>query len=94
MGQIKHAIASEPLDVSKITQLKRSLEDKLQFLSTLDGKILTLTPEEVIEGEIVQADEIKEHIYTALSRLESALKPFSIATVHTGPPAVDPPITE
>ena len=63
------------MDVAKITQLRRSVEDKLKALNTLDDTILTLTPEEAIEEEIVQADEIRELIYTALSRLELALKP-------------------
>ena len=66
LGQVDTAIASVPLDVAKITQLKRSLEDKLKALNALDEEILTLTPEDDIEGEIVQADEVRELIYTAL----------------------------
>ncbi len=94
MGQIQSAISSEPLDVPKITQLKRSLGDKLQSLSTLDEEILLLTPVEAVENEIVQADEIKELIYTALSKLEIALNPALISVVRTDPPAADPPHTE
>lgn len=94
LGQVQPSITSEPLDVSKITQLKRSLEGKLQSLSTLDDEILALTPEEAIEDEIVQADEMKEHIYTALAKLELALKPFTAAAVHADLPAVDPSSTE
>ena len=75
LGQVDTAIAGVPLDVAKITQLKRSLEDKLKSLNILDEEILALTPEDVIEGEIVQADEVRELIYTALSRLELAQKP-------------------
>ena len=75
LGQVESAVVGESLDVAKITQLRRSLEDKLKALNTLDDTILTLTPEEAIEEEIVQADEIRELIYTALSRLELALKP-------------------
>ena len=71
------------LDVAKITQLRRSLEDKLKALNTLDETLLTLTPEEAIEEEIVQADEVRELIYTALSRLELALKPAPVAAAHT-----------
>lgn len=62
LGQVQPSITSEPLDVSKVTQLKRSLEGKLQSLSTLDDEILALTPE-AIEDEIVQADVNKEHIH-------------------------------
>ena len=60
LGQVGPAIAADPLDVSKINQLKRSLEDKLRSLSDLDQSILDLTPEDSLEDEIVQADEIKE----------------------------------
>ena len=53
LGQVDTAIAGVPLDVAKITQLKRSLEDKLKSLNILDEEILALTPEDAIEGEIV-----------------------------------------
>ena len=36
LGQVDTAIAGVPLDVPKITQLKRSLEDKLKSLNILD----------------------------------------------------------
>ena len=90
LGQVDAAITSVPLDVAKITQLKRSLEDKLTSLNTLDEGILTLTPEEAIEEEIVQDDEVREQIYTALSRLELALKAVPVPTVHTESPLEAP----
>lgn len=49
LGQIGPAITAEPLDISKINHLKRSLEDKLQSLSDLDQAILHLTLEDSIE---------------------------------------------
>ena len=85
LGQVDPSLAATPLDVSKITQLKRSLENKLQSLSTLDDEILALTPEEAIEDEIVQADGIRDRIYEALSRLELALKPVTTAVGRTEP---------
>ena len=98
LGQVQPSITSEPLDVAKINQLKRSLEEKLQSLGVLDEEILTLTPAESIEAGIVQADEIKERIYTALSRLDNARNP----TPWTSPspstradsPVVDPPTVD
>ena len=75
LGQVEPPIAAEPLDVSKINQLKRSLEDKLQSLSDLDQGILELTSEDLIETEIVQADEIRERLYAALMKLELCLSP-------------------
>ena len=86
LGQVDAAIASAPLDIAKITQLKQSLEDKLMAMNTLYEGILTLTPKEAIEDEIVQADKVREEIYTALSRLELALKPVRVHTVRTENP--------
>ena len=59
----------------------------------LDEAILTLTPEEGIEEEIVQADEVRELIkfYTAPLRLELALKPVPVAIIHAKKPS-DPSI--
>ena len=101
LGQVEPPIAAEPLDVSKINQLKRSLEDKLQSLSDLDQGILELTSEDLIETEIVQADEIRERLYAALMKLELCLSPtIPHGRAHTtdppttDPPAVDPPATD
>ena len=93
LGQVDTTIAGVPLDVAKITQLKQSLEDKLKALNTLDEEILTLTPEDAIEGEIVQVNEVRELIYTALSRLELVQKPLPVPAVCTERP-LDPPVTE
>ena len=103
LGQVQPAIDSEPLDVAKIDQFKRSLEKKMKSLSLLDNEVLTLIPEEAIEDEIVQADEIRERLYTALSRLGNKLNPTApilrplpetLARVPTPAvhPAVGPPI--
>ena len=93
---MKWSIAGVPLDVTKITQLKQSLEDKLKSLNILDKEILSLTPEDAIEGEIFQADEVRELIYTALSRLELAQKPLPVPAVRTerlsDPPVTEPPV--
>ena len=76
LGQVQPTIDSDPLDIPKIRQLTRSLEEKLQAVSKFDSDILDLTPEDDIEDEILQADEVKEQIYQALSQLEGALKPI------------------
>ena len=93
LGQVDAAIACAPLDVIKITQLKQSLEDKLTSLNTLDEGILTLTPDEAIEDEIVQADKVREQIYTALSRLELSLKTVPVPAVCTECP-LEVPVAE
>ena len=65
LGQVQPAIDSKFLDVAKIDQLKRSLEEKLKCLSLFNDEVLTLIPEEAIEDEIVQTDEIRIllHLY-------------------------------
>ena len=82
LGQVGPALAADPLDVSKINQLKRSLEDNLKSLSDLDEGILDLTPEDSIEAEIVHADEVREDIFAALSKLDHALSPPPVPQVE------------
>ncbi len=91
LGQVQPAITAEPLDVSKINQLKRSLEDKLRTLSVLDEEILGLMGEEAIEEEIGQADEIKERIYTARTRLDG-VSLVADPTAGDSPPPTEPPV--
>ena len=90
LGQVDAAIAGAPLDVAKITQLKQSPEDKLTSLNTLDKRILTLMSMEAIEDKIIQADEVREQIYTALSRLDIALKTVPVPAVSTKSPLEGP----
>ena len=79
-------------DNFKISQLKRSLEEKLQTLTKCDEEILSLVPEGDIEEEIVRADEIKERLYNALSLLESSSQTASSPT-NAGPVAIEPSTT-
>ena len=67
LGQVDPCLAAGPLDALKVTQCKRSLKSKLRALTTLHEEILDLTAEKGVEAEIVQADEVKEGIYGALS---------------------------
>ena len=60
LGEIHESISATPRDNFKISQLKRSLEEKLQTLTKYDEEILPLVPEGDIEEEIVRADKIKE----------------------------------
>ena len=99
LGQVEPSVIADPLDVSKINQLKRSLEDKLQTLSDLDEGILDLTPEDSVKAEIIQADEVKERLYAALSRLDNCLSPMvppgrPHTSPPTDPPSTDPPATD
>ena len=90
LGQVQPTIDSDPLDIPKIRQLTRSLEEKLQALSKFDSDILDLTSEDDIEDEILQEDEVKEQIYQALSQLEGALKPIPAPRARVDPTIADP----
>ena len=52
-------------DTSKLTQLKLSLQEKLEILRQLDGEILDLTKEDHLVDQIEQVVIFKEKIYTA-----------------------------
>ena len=110
LGQSEPAITANPLDVSKITQLKRSLDDKFRSLSDLDEVILDLTLEELIEAEILKADETKERLSAstssptraaAVTRTQATRRPTAdVDSGATEPPRlspkaiVDPPAVE
>lgn len=59
-----------PPDVAKLSQLKLSLQEKLDTLRLLDGDILGLTEEDDLEGEIERADTYKEGVYEAMVKID------------------------
>ena len=75
--------SGEPLDPSKLNQLRMSLKEKLEEIKVLDGEILSLVGDKEVDNEIAQADLYKEKIYSKLVLIERALEPA---------PAVTPPI--
>ena len=80
--------ASDPgsaVDMSKLTQLKLSLQEKLETLKQLDGEILELTEEAKLEDEIGQADSYKEGIYSAMVKIDKLC-----LTTPTPSPAAPP----
>jgi len=74
---------TEEFDASKLSQLKLSLQEKLEVLRQLDAEILELTDKEGLVDEIEQADLFKEGIYIALVRIEKAT---AIAATPIAPP--------
>lgn len=54
------------LDASRLSQLKMSLQEKLDVLKCLDGEILELVEEDKLADEIELSDKLKEGIYAAL----------------------------
>ena len=66
----------------QIKQLRQSLEEKVRTLSKLDDELLELVPDEQLDEEVQQADEIRERISLAVisldDELEAVLSPESI----------------
>ena len=82
-------------DTSKLTQLKLSLQEKLETLRQPDSEILDLTEEDHLVDEIEQADIFKEEIYTAITKIEKLVSLTSsnphVASSHTREPSAIPP---
>ena len=73
------------IDASKLSQLKLSLQKKLDTLKQLDDEILNLLLEEDeagMTGEIEQAGAFKEKIYTAMVQIEKHVCPPTTSTSH------------
>ena len=83
IGRINTALAASPADEDKLRQLQLSLTDKLQVLKILDDDIVDSTPEDELAREIEQADEAREEIHLALTKLERALRAFAPAPPRT-----------
>ena len=92
IGRINTALAASPADEDKLRQLKLSLTDKLQVLKILDDDIVEATPEDELAREIEQADEAREEIHLALTKLERALRPFAPAPPTVVPRTVADPV--
>ena len=69
----------EPLAVSaRLTQLKRSLEEKLEDITILDREIVALIDgEEELTKERKEADAFKANIFRALVKIDSNLREHS-----------------
>ena len=75
MTRVTEMLASpDALDRPKLSQLERSLKEKLQEIKAMDAEILKFVTEEEME-EITQADLYKERIYSTLISIEDTLKP-------------------
>ena len=75
--QTKHLLPAEYPDLSKLSQLKLSLNEELKVLKELDNKILCMFEEDKVAGEIEQSDRFKERLYTAMVRVKHALAPLN-----------------
>ena len=92
-------MAAHPVDKTKLLPLKISVREKLDTLKRMDDENLELVDSDKVNGEIEQADEIKENIYSVLVQLDDVLSPStasspvaattSASTHHHVPPARD-----
>ena len=89
LTQVEESLAASPPDVARLSQLKLSLQEKLETLKLLDGEIVDLTEENHLADEIEQADGFKERIYAAMVRIDSQMT--VPVTSESAPSAVDTP---
>ena len=83
-------------DTSRLTQLKLSLQEKLETLRQYDSEILDLTEEDQLVTEIEQADIFKEEIYTAITKIDKLVGLISSSphtSSHVRAPSDVPPPT-
>lgn len=95
MTQATGAMAAPDADpgMAELMKLKLTLEEKFATLTRLDEEILDLVEEDEVDGEIEQADVLKESIRLVLVNLDSAVRPptggpgASVPMMHpTAPP--------
>ena len=72
-------LASEDPDVDRLSQLKLTLDEKLEVLKNLDAEMLDLVEDEDVAEEIDQADELKERVYVVLVKINRVLNSPSTA---------------
>ena len=72
-------------DPMKLSQLKLSLQEKLDVLKQLDGEMLGLVDEESVADEIEQSDGFKEEIYTVMVRIDGRARAVSRGATTPSP---------
>ena len=90
LNQIDTILSSEAPDVSKLSQLKLSIQEKLETIKQLDGEILELIEEDDLATEIEQADSFKEGIYSSMIRIDKCTTARAVPATPPTPPPSDP----
>ena len=83
LRELDELLAADTLKKARLAQLKLSLQEKLDTLKQIDGEIIELTEEGDLENEIQQADTFKDSVYSAMVRLQEAVKETGTATPST-----------
>ena len=76
--QIDGILGEDSPDITKLLQLKLSIQEKLETIKSLDGEMLDLVTEEELTSEIEQADAYKEGIYIAMIRIDKCVRAFNM----------------
>ena len=87
IGAATGLLNAEGSDVMRLSQLSKSLQEKLDVLKTLDSEILDLVEDEAVEEEIEQADTFKEGIYATIIRIDKYCAPPNTSATPT---AIEP----
>ena len=80
-------LEDESPNLMTLSQLKLSLQEKLDVLKHLDEEILELVDEDSVADEIEQSDGFKEQVYAIMVRVDSCGRRSRTAT----PPAPPSP---
>ena len=70
IGSAEGLLTTAGSDTSSLTQLSRSLQEKLDILMILGSEIINLVDEGSVADEIEQADIFKEGIYSTMVKIE------------------------
>ena len=88
LTKINDTLMASPVDRSRLSPLKLSLNEKLTVLKTLDDEIVDLVSEGDLAAEIEQADEYKGRIHEAIAQMDEEL-----LTTRRSPGTVSSPAT-
>ena len=82
-------LSQDAPDASSLSQLRLSLQEKLDVFKHLDGEILNLGNKGSVTEEIEQADEFKEDFYAVMVKIEHLLRSTHLRHDNTSLPDVD-----
>ena len=85
LSQIDALLREESSDLSKLQQLRLSLQEKLETLRLLDGEMLDLVEEGELTSEIEQADAFREGIYTAMIKIDKRVGEAGVVATGSSP---------
>ena len=66
--------SGEPLNLPRLRQQKTLLAEKLDTLSKFDGELIEMVNEDDLDGEVEQADVVREKTGTCIMDIEQALE--------------------